>query len=123
MKITNKKLFQIPATISKIETMAHKSLKIIINTQENMREDDIFILMNMYERLGWFTFVVNQKIEPDDLLDLPDLKIETDIKSPSQRFRAVLYRLWEKKGKNGTFNNYYINCMEKLINMYKEKLD
>lgn len=43
-------------------------------------------------------------------------------KSPSQRLRAVFYRMWEKEGMEGDFELFYQQKMEKIINHYKEAL-
>ena len=45
-------------------------------------------------------------------------------KSKGQRLRAVLYRLWEQEWKQNydSFELYYNHIMEKLINLYKDKL-
>lgn len=44
-------------------------------------------------------------------------------KSSAQRLRAVLYRLWEKRGRNGEFEKYYQTSMEKFINRIKKELE
>ena len=65
------------------------------------------------------------RITPDDL-DLPELKMtEKDDKTPSQRLRAVLFRLWEKEGKQEfkTSDEHYKYFMEKLIDHWKVRLD
>lgn len=48
-------------------------------------------------------------------------------KTPSQRLRAVIYRLWEQSGKQGgrpklDQDEYYEIIMEKLIEQLKSKL-
>ena len=44
-------------------------------------------------------------------------------KNPSQRLRAVFYRLWEQSGEGyKDFNMYYQYKMEGLITHYKSKL-
>ena len=120
--MSDKKIFQIPAEITKIITMANKSVRLYVDTQENIKAQDVEQLMDCFEKFGWFTFLVNQKIQPEDVLNLPEVKDETDLKSPSQRLRAVLFLVWEHKGAQGDFNSYYRDIMEKLISQYKEKL-
>lgn len=44
-------------------------------------------------------------------------------KTPSQRLRAVLYVLWERKGSNGEFEVFYVASMEKFINRIKQELE
>ena len=57
--------------------------------------------------------------------ELDNLKVEFEDtgKPPSQRLRAVLYRLWEQTPEGyKVFNDFYIAKMEKLIEHFKEKL-
>jgi len=51
--------------------------------------------------------------------DLKDIKG----KSHSQRLRAVLFRLHEQEDSMLSFNEYYSNRMELMINHVKERLD
>lgn len=44
-------------------------------------------------------------------------------KSPSQRMRAVIFRLWEKSDQKVDQDEYYEIVMEKLIEQLKSKLD
>lgn len=116
-------IFQVPATISKIETMMH-GLKLRIDTQENISPEAMKRLFELRDKLGWFTFNVHQ-IDPEDIIDLPPLKkIEKNEKTPSERLRAVIYRLWEKdKRGHDSADDHYRFMMEGLINYYKEKLN
>ena len=79
----------------------------------------------MHERFGWLNFLAGEdKMNAEDLLDLPKIqKSDDEERSPSQLLRAVIYRLWEQKGKpTATFEEYYRKHMEVLTNQYKEKL-
>lgn len=120
-----KTLFQIQAELIKIETKTNRSVRIIFDSQENLMSKEIENLMECFEKTGWLSFLVsqsNEQISPLDVVNLPEIKHEEDIKSPSQRLRAVLYILYQRKGLPGTFENYYRSVMEKLIEHYKEKL-
>ena len=52
------KIFQVPATIEKIETMGH-GLRLMIDTQETVTADDAHRLFAMLNKFGWFTFNVH----------------------------------------------------------------
>lgn len=43
-------------------------------------------------------------------------------KTPSQRLRGVLYRLWEKDESDISFDQFYEDKMEVLIEYLKEKV-
>ena len=74
------------------------------------------------EKFGWLVFLPGKKILPEEVASLPDLIEEDGGRSPAQRLRGVLYRMWEQKGKQGDFETYYRSKMEMVINQVKEKL-
>jgi hypothetical protein len=51
------------------------------------------------------------------------VKSEIETKSPSQRLRAVIFVLWKQQGCPGEFSDFYLKCMEKLIEQVKQRLD
>lgn len=96
------------AIIDGFKSMKDGSLKITLVTRELAPEQMAELMVNL-----------NKEIVS---IDVPDE--HGDTKTPSQRFRAVLYRLWEQdhKDKFHTFTLYYNHVMEQLINLYKDKL-
>jgi len=123
----NDQLLQIPATLSKTETMSNRSLRLRIDTQENLSDEKMMKIVANSEKLGWFSFLAGEKmIDAEDVKDLPDITDETDVKTPSQRFRGVLYRVWESKGgaykAKFPFEVWYRATMEQLIDVWKEKI-
>lgn len=118
-----KKIFQVPGYLVGFKTMANH-WRISIDTQETIPGDHIKRLVELKDKLGYFTFSLNV-LEPEVLLDLPPLKTtEKDDKKPSQRLRAVFYRLWEQNSEGfKTADEHYKAKMEGLINYYKDKLE
>lgn len=98
------------AYIRKIETMADGGLKIVLNTNELPPEEE-FALFRLRHDV--------QKIQ------LMDVKYDEGNKTPSQRLKHVLYRLWEQNYKetHKSSENFYNEYMEKLINQIKDKLN
>ena len=118
-------IFQIPGMISKVETMAHNSIRLKIDSQENLEAEHIERIIKLNNKPGWFTFSV-EIIEMDSIIDLPKLDSSkwADGKSPSQRLRAVLYRVHEQKGgSEKDFQAFYMSAMEKIIDHYKNMLE
>jgi len=117
----SKKIFQVPAVITKISTMS-KWLRLTVDTQEVVQADKLEKLFSLNEKLGWFTFSSHQ-IEPEDIIELPPLKVDSQ-KTPSERMRAVIFRLWEQDN-NGydDFNLFYRYYMVKIIDKLKERLN
>lgn len=116
-------MFQAPATIMKIQTLADQSLKLDVITQELSPESNAE-LFNYKGKLGWVLFK-EKEIKPEDLKDIPELEPEfKQEKTPSQRLRNVIYRFWEQQtDKLISFNEYYKMQMEYLIEQYKSKLE
>ena|SRR5690606_19939706 len=113
MKIT------IGSTISKITTMADRSLRLQVDTQE-LSSEEMAQIFPLYGKYGYFGFA--EHIDNVDIKDLPPVVVDKDEKSPSQRLRGVLYVLWEQTGKKGTFEVFYRIKMEEIINHFKDKL-
>ena len=118
-------LFQVPGVMTKFISMAHSSMRIHVDTQENISPDMLHNLLSMKDKVGYFTFCIDM-LDFEDITDLPKIDKTTysESKSPSQRLRAVLFLLHKQKGgKPEDFNEYYDNVMEKLINKYKDMLE
>ena len=117
----------IPAIVSKITTMSDKGIRLQVDTQEVSAQQaaDLMLLHQIY---GHFFFAKSdreaQDTEDIDVDNLPPLVLDTGEKTPSQRLRAVLYRLWEQSNEHTakTSNQFYLDKMEELINHYKKKL-
>jgi len=109
-------LFQIPAVITKYTTLTNGGLKLQINTQEGVSDLAVSKLHKCLEKFGWLTFNIESKIKPEDLIDLPDIKPEfKNEKSPSEKQRNIIYRIWENNtNKNIPFPDYYKSQMFKL---------
>lgn len=112
-------LFQAVAEVMKIETMA-KGLKIVIHTNE-LPPEQMTAILSLYEKQGWFLFK-RTSIKPDEIKNLPDIQLEENEKSPSQRLRSVLFVLWDQQGIKKSFEIYYREQMDKIITFVKEKL-
>ena len=111
------------AQVEGLSTRADRTVKIVIGTQENVKAADLFALQGQLITLG----ISTNELTPDEIELLKNATFEIDdipdSKSPSQRLRNVLYRLWEQAdGGYNDFNLYYLNKMETIINHYKDKL-
>ena len=116
------KIFQIPASISQIKTLAN-CWRFQFDTQETITGEDMATVSDWKRQngVGWLSFAMRQ-IEIEDIAELPEIKTD-DTKTPGQRLRAVLFLNWKQNPeKCETFEAYYLIKMEKLINHYKERL-
>lgn len=117
-----KKLLKAPATISKITTMEDRVLRLQVDCQEMTTEDEA-ILLGLRDRLGWFLFAENSKdIQPEDMVDLPEIKTEKGQKTDSQRLRAILFVYWKQQKREEDFELFYKQYINKVIENIKSKL-
>lgn len=117
-------LFQVPATVTKVSSMSGRSLRLQVDTQENLSDEQMSKIMSLFDKYGYFCFLADDReIDTLDLIDIPPLKKrEEDNKSPAQKLRAVLYVFWSQNGEQGDFEVFYRSKMDKFINAVKEKL-
>ncbi len=113
-------MLRIPATISKVSSMADGGWSLTVHTQELDPTDEAEVA-KLKRKLGYFVFAVEENITAEDI-PTESLEFPTE-KSPSQRLRAVFYRLWEqdKRGYK-EFELFYQAKMNRIIESLKEKL-
>ena len=110
---------QFPAYISKVSTMA-KQLRVVVDTQDMLTDEQIAYLFQKSNKPGWFTFNVSM-IENEHIGSLPPVR-EKEKKSPSQRLRAVIWQYWNTLNNEKEFEDFYEQQIEYFITKYKEKL-
>jgi len=120
--------------IDKVSTLADGSLRIFVGTPELSRETMVNVF-NLIKQPGYVlisTSAINQ--DQIDAVEKATTNTEFSEKTPSQRMRGVLYKLWEKtqpKTMNGDsgemeyvdFDLFYKRQMNKIIDHFKTKLD
>lgn len=115
------KTIQIYSIIDGISKKKDGTLSIRLGTQEMGAEEtaEIFKFGNGYI---WTAFCESAMV-PEDI-KLPDFTPEfKGEKSPSQRLKACVYKLWELSDKKKTSEEFYRDYMEKIIEHVKTKLD
>jgi len=100
--------------------MSDQTVRFQVDCQE-MPGETMAELFALKGSIGWFMFAEKPQSEMD-LSDVPDIKLERWEKSPSQRLRAVIYRLWESVKSELEFEVYYRSKMDSIIEMLKDKL-
>lgn len=118
-------ILQVPAMINKVQTMSNRSLRIEVDTQENLTDEEVGKITAYHEKLGWFNFSPETTpIKPEDLIKLPKIEKDEDEKSPSQRLRSRMYVYYIKiknKGEKG-FNEWYSKTLDNFGNKFLEKI-
>ena len=119
--------------IDKVSTLADGSLRIYVGTPE-LAQETIVNLFRLIRKPGYVLISANH-INQDqiDAVEKVTSNSEFNEKTPSQRMRGVLYKLWEKtqpKTLNGDtgemeyveFDLFYKRQMNKIIDHFKTKL-
>ena len=110
--------------VNKVSTLADGSLSINIHTQE-LNDDTMTRIFNLRKTPGMVL------ISPDEIskaeIDLVS-NFNTSIdhnkgKTPSQRLRGVLYRVWEQGSQRYDFNLWYDKKMNDIIEKFKTTLE
>jgi len=115
------KIVQTPGTISNIKTMS-KCLRVTFDLQE-MKPEEMAIMFSLNEKYGQVVFAeAEQQIKKEDIKVPSYAKIEKSDKTPSQRLRAVLYKIWQATGKIGEADDHYRKQMEIIIEHFKSQL-
>ena len=118
----DKEIIQIEATIESIRSRVDGTWSLGVGTQE-LKEEQAKVLLRLNRKLGWFLFK-ETPLEEADLIDIPETTPEfKSDKTPSQRLRAVLYVYWGQRKPTKTFDEFYRQQMEKIIEWIKEKLE
>ena len=119
--------------VDNIRTLSDKSLSIKLGTPE-LSADKVAELYKVLHQPGFVVFSTEEISQKQiDAVESASIDMEFDTKTPSQRLRAVLYRLWEQlspkeKDENGAtkyvdFDLCYKRKMNEIINHLKTKLD
>lgn len=115
-------MIKLSGQIESLSTRKDKTIKLSIGTQELTPSEaaEVFQLNQQFCYIGI-------KAEPftaeeTDIID--SLKTDFDnIKSPSQRLRAILYVNYQQNYEGfKDFNSYYLFIMDKISEHYKSKL-
>ena len=119
--------------IDKVSTLADGSLRVYVGTPELSNETMVSVF-SLIKKPG-FVLISANAINQDqiDAVEKATTNAEFSEKTPSQRMRGVLYKIWEKtqpKTMNGDgvmeyvdFDLFYKRQMNKIIDHFKTKLD
>ena len=110
-------------TLEQISTRVDGSLIIKLSTQEMESEQigNLFALRNAFVK--WYLTNDNITDLAKDAVNDAQISDYRKIKTPSQRLRAVLYRLHETAAPGVAFEEYYAGEMERIIEHYKQKIE
>lgn len=114
----------IPAQLESIASRKDKTIKLVFGTNE-LTPSVSAELFQMSNSFGYLSFK-EENFQREELNILESLKsdIELSGKTPAQRLRGVMYKLYEQNnGGFNTFAKFYENQMEIIIAHFKTKID
>ena len=109
---------QRPASLNSYRDKVDGSATLSFSTRE-LLDSEIITLRNYRLKEGWLLFKENAFSEAD----IPDEEAPVEGKSASQRLYNVLYKVWKERKIEGDFEIWRRQQMEKIIELYKAKLD
>lgn len=112
-------MIQVPATISKVSSMADGGLSLLVHTQELHPESEAEV-MRLKRKLGWFVFAETTIAETD----IPTEKLEfKDDETLDERLNKVLFAYhMGKTNDSKSYHTFKRKVYETLIERYKNLL-
>lgn len=105
-----------------LSTLADGSIKLSLTTQE-LQPEEVAQLFSLRRQTIKGALKKDNAFTEEELREIIETPVEKiNGKTPSQRLRAVLYRIWEQNPSED-FETYYGAKMEKVIDHYKTLLD
>lgn len=117
-------IIQVPCELVKAEMRAlTKDAKLTFNTQQEVPPELLTQIIGKTGKTGWLSFLTEERpIEPEDVIDLPEIKRLKEEKSPSARLRAILFLVWKNEGEVGQFETWYAGKIGQLCEHFKKQL-
>lgn len=112
------KIFQVPAVLEGTNPLKDGGMSLRFHTQELSSEEKLEII-KLFQTFGFILFRANRFTDSD----VPKDDASDRQKTPSQRFRAVVFVMWKQKGSEGDFEQFYNRKMEYIISEYKKRLE
>lgn len=114
-------LITVPAQVMGMGPRADRSWKLTFETQE-LSGEQVKILADNYQGMGWLLFKPN----PDsgvNMSDIPSVDADAGMESPSSKLRKRLWILWDQRGREGSFDNFYLAQMGKFMEFIESRLE
>ncbi len=112
----------LPAQIESIASRKDKTIRLTLGTQE-LNPNTAAQIFSMDQQFCYFAIKTESFLQ-NELDSINDLKADINAKTPSQRLRNILYRLYEQDNQGfKDFTTFYISIMEKICEHYKNKID
>jgi hypothetical protein len=113
-------LIQVPAQVMGMNPRADRSWTLKFETRE-LKGEEVKLLADNFQGEGWLVFKPNsQGVESGEI---PTTDADAGIESPSVKLRKRLFILWKQRGSKGSFDNFYLDQMQKFMEYVESKLE
>ena len=109
-------------TFDKANRRKDRSISLTFITSLEQSTDEFMELDSILNESGVLFFKSNGNLTKEEIKELDSVEIEVEGKSKSQRLRNVLYILHQQSKSNQSFNDFYADKMERIIQHFKDKL-
>lgn len=116
-------------TFERCNRKKDRSISLSFTTQTEKTSEELMEFDKLLGDAGTLFFKSNGNLTKEEIKELDGAEIEVEGKSKSQRLRNVMYVLYQQTEEQRideattSFNDFYANRMEKIIEHYKSKLD
>lgn len=116
----NNKVIELPVTLDGATRRKDRSVSLRFTTLFEVSHEDMGVIDTFHQDAGYLLFKANKFTDSE----VPEDDAPTDLKSPSQRLRSILYVYhMEKDGDPAKFPEFYNSTLEKYIQKIKDSLD
>lgn len=116
----NNPIITVPCTLDSANRKKDRSVKFAFTTSREVPIDEYTVIDSLFQSSGWMMFSPNEL----SFDDIPKEDAPSDMKTPSQRLKDVLYVLhMQRNGDPAKFRLFYESALEKYINQVKDKLE
>jgi len=109
-------------TFDKANRRKDRSVSLTFITSLEQSTDEFMELDSILNESGVLFFKSNGNLTKEEVKELESTEIENEGKTKSQRLRNVLYILHQQTKKSQSFNDFYADKMEGIIQHFKYKL-
>jgi len=109
-------------TFDKANRRKDRSVSLTFITSLEQSTDEFMELDSILNESGVLFFKSNGNLTKEEVKELESTEIENEGKTKSQRLRNVLYILHKQSKSNQSFNDFYADKMERIIQHFKDKL-
>jgi hypothetical protein len=112
----------LPGQIESISSRKDKTIRLTIGTQE-LSPNTAAEIFSMNQQFCYFA-IKHESFMKSEIELVDNIKSDFNAKTPSQRLRNILFRIYEQNNEGyNDFNNFYIAKMEQICEHYKNKID